>query len=76
MCLNRLLKDCLTNGFNQYLSCLLGGGDGEESYDLLSSGCGWRCKLAAGNRRGRNEGEYGGERLHMNHFPRLLAVNI
>lgn len=55
---------------------LLGGGDGAESYDLLSPGCGRRCQLAAGNRRRRDEGEYRAENLLMNHFPRFLAVNI
>lgn len=55
--------------------CVSGGGDGAESYDLFSSGRGWRCQLAAGNRRRRDEGRYrGDDKQSMNHFPWLQAV--
>lgn len=40
-----------------FFLCLIGGGDGTESHDLLPAGCGWRCELAAGGRGGRDEGE-------------------
>lgn len=42
---------------SNWYACLSGGGDGAESYDVLSSGRGWRCQLAAGNRRRGYEGE-------------------